>query len=100
MSKNTHLWVCYLIKLCRIYDYICNDFRAPESIENDSKSTNQLLNKDVEKSDLKKEEPAQDYSKGIIFYLRDNLVVGIILWNVFNRMHVARQVNKLDNCAK
>ncbi|XP_026283410.1 apoptosis-inducing factor 1, mitochondrial isoform X1 [Frankliniella occidentalis] len=37
-----------------------------------------------------------DYGKGIIFYLRDELVVGIVLWNVFRRMTVARQVLKDD----
>ncbi|KAG9351318.1 hypothetical protein JZ751_022565, partial [Albula glossodonta] len=31
-----------------------------------------------------------DYGKGVIFYLRDKVVVGIILWNVFNRMPIAR----------
>lgn len=33
-----------------------------------------------------------DYEKGVIFYLRDNVVVGIVLWNIFNRMSIARQV--------
>lgn len=33
-----------------------------------------------------------EYGKGIIFYLRDKVVVGIILWNVFNRMPIARKV--------
>ncbi|KAG7274145.1 hypothetical protein CRUP_011480, partial [Coryphaenoides rupestris] len=32
-----------------------------------------------------------DYGKGVIFYLRDKVVVGIILWNVFNRMPIARK---------
>ncbi|KAF4523243.1 hypothetical protein B566_EDAN006866 [Ephemera danica] len=36
----------------------------------------------------------EDYGKGVIFYLRDDIVVGIVLWNVFNRMTVARQVLK------
>ncbi|XP_050512540.1 apoptosis-inducing factor 1, mitochondrial isoform X1 [Diabrotica virgifera virgifera] len=34
----------------------------------------------------------EDFGKGIIFYLRDDIVVGIVLWNVFNRMNIARQV--------
>ncbi|XP_061595956.1 apoptosis-inducing factor 1, mitochondrial isoform X2 [Cololabis saira] len=41
--------------------------------------------------------PAQqkdDYGKGVIFYLRDKVVVGIILWNVFNRMPIARKIIK------
>ncbi|XP_059483923.1 apoptosis-inducing factor 1, mitochondrial [Neocloeon triangulifer] len=36
----------------------------------------------------------EDYGKGVVFYLRDDIVVGIVLWNVFNRMSVARQVIK------
>lgn len=34
-----------------------------------------------------------DYGKGVIFYLRDKVVVGIVLWNVFNRMPIARKVS-------
>lgn len=41
------------------------------------------------------EEHKDDYGKGVIFYLRDKVVVGIILWNVFNRMPVARKVKPL-----
>ncbi|XP_057677670.1 apoptosis-inducing factor 1, mitochondrial isoform X10 [Corythoichthys intestinalis] len=35
-----------------------------------------------------------DFGKGVIFYLRDKVVVGIILWNVFNRMPIARKIIK------
>ncbi|KAF5284569.1 hypothetical protein FQR65_LT02395 [Abscondita terminalis] len=38
--------------------------------------------------------PGEDFGKGVIFYLRDDIVVGIVLWNVFNRMNIARQVLK------
>ena len=37
-----------------------------------------------------------DLDKGIIFYLRNDIVVGIVLWNVFNRMSIARQVSIND----
>lgn len=37
-------------------------------------------------------EPNQDYGKGVIFYLRGKQIVGIVLWNVFNRMPIARKV--------
>lgn len=40
-------------------------------------------------------EHKDDYGKGVIFYLRDKVVVGIILWNVFNRMPIARKVKTL-----
>ena len=33
-----------------------------------------------------------DYSKGVVFYLKENKVVGIVLWNVFNRIPIARKV--------
>uniref|UniRef100_A0A9J7Z8V4 Apoptosis inducing factor mitochondrion associated 1 n=1 Tax=Cyprinus carpio carpio TaxID=630221 RepID=A0A9J7Z8V4_CYPCA len=36
----------------------------------------------------------EDYGKGVVFYLRDNVVVGIVLWNVFNRMPIARKVSR------
>lgn len=32
------------------------------------------------------------FDKGVVFYMRDNVVVGIILWNVFNKMNTARKV--------
>jgi len=35
-----------------------------------------------------------DFGKGVVFYQRDNVVVGILLWNVFGRMGVARKVSK------
>uniref|UniRef100_A0A8C9A0R9 Apoptosis-inducing factor 1, mitochondrial n=1 Tax=Prolemur simus TaxID=1328070 RepID=A0A8C9A0R9_PROSS len=35
-----------------------------------------------------------DYGKGVIFYLRDKVVVGIVLWNIFNRMPIARKIIK------
>ncbi|XP_064470601.1 apoptosis-inducing factor 1, mitochondrial-like [Ornithodoros turicata] len=38
-------------------------------------------------------EKNDDFSKGVVFYLRnDGYVVGIVLWNVFNRMPVARKI--------
>lgn len=48
----------------------------------------------VAASDEKKVDVSEDYGKGIVFYLRDDVVVGIVLWNVFNRMSIARQVLK------
>ncbi|KAA8587147.1 apoptosis-inducing factor 1, mitochondrial isoform X2 [Etheostoma spectabile] len=40
------------------------------------------------------EQHQDEYGKGVIFYLRDKVVVGIILWNVFNRMPIARKIIK------
>ncbi|XP_066591372.1 apoptosis-inducing factor 1, mitochondrial [Prorops nasuta] len=47
------------------------------------------------------------YKKGVIFYLKDDKVVGILLWNVFNRISIARRVlsrgthyNEINEAAK
>lgn len=32
------------------------------------------------------------YNKGVVFYVKENKVVGIVLWNVFNRIPIARKV--------
>lgn len=33
-----------------------------------------------------------DFGKGVVFYLRDEKIIGIVLWNVFNRINTARAV--------
>ncbi|CAF1081420.1 unnamed protein product [Rotaria sordida] len=35
-----------------------------------------------------------DYSKGVVFYLKENKVVGVVLWNIFNRIPIARKIIK------
>lgn len=55
---------------------------SPEVAEKSSESV-------VDKQEVQLKD---DYNKGIIFYLKNETVVGIVLWNVFNRMHIARQV--------
>ncbi|XP_053616457.1 apoptosis-inducing factor 1, mitochondrial-like isoform X2 [Plodia interpunctella] len=32
------------------------------------------------------------YARGVVFYVRGRRVVGVLMWNLFNRMHVARRV--------
>ena len=39
-------------------------------------------------------EKKDDYSKGVVFYLKENKVVGVVLWNIFNRIPIARKVNR------
>lgn len=39
---------------------------------------------------------SDDFSKGVVFYLRDDKIVGIVLWNVFNRINTARAVLSQD----
>ena len=44
--------------------------------------------------------PQENYGKGVIFYLNNDIVVGILMWNVFNKMSIARKVIKLLPPAK
>ncbi len=37
-----------------------------------------------------------DYSKGVVFYIKENKVVGIVLWNIFNRIPIARKVKSVS----
>ncbi|EFX75924.1 hypothetical protein DAPPUDRAFT_55621 [Daphnia pulex] len=36
----------------------------------------------------------EDYGKGIVFYTRNDVVVGMVLWNVFNKIPVTRRMLK------
>ena len=36
--------------------------------------------------------PSDKYGKGVIFYLREGRVVGLLMWNMFGRMNLARKV--------
>lgn len=38
-----------------------------------------------------KTEP-HDFGKGVVFYLDGDKIVGILLWNVFNRISIARKI--------
>lgn len=33
-----------------------------------------------------------DFSKGVIFYLKEEKIVGIVLWNIFNQINTARAI--------
>ncbi len=48
------------------------------------------------KTTTKTTDNKDDYSKGVVFYLKENKVVGIVLWNIFNRIPIARKVKKIN----
>lgn len=51
----------------------------------------------TKKSEEQSTSGEDDYGKGVIFYLNENdRVVGILLWNVFNRISIARKVLAQD----
>lgn len=37
-------------------------------------------------------EDCLNYGRGVVFYLRDEKIVGILLWNIFNRVGLARTI--------
>lgn len=38
----------------------------------------------------------ENYGKGVVFYMQGDKIVGILLWNVFNRISIARKVLMSD----
>ena len=36
--------------------------------------------------------PDDDYSKGVVFYMREKKVVGVLTWNCYGKMDLAREV--------
>lgn len=71
--------------------------KLPESPENEtSESAPSSPDSSVEKSDTAgvtcNPDEAENYGKGVIFYLKNDKVVGILLWNLFNRIGLARTI--------
>ncbi|KAB7498693.1 Apoptosis-inducing factor 1, mitochondrial [Armadillidium nasatum] len=65
-----------------------------ESLRSETESKAKTLSPSVGSSVPHSPQLGENYGKGIVFYLRDNIVVGIVLWNVFNRMPIARKIIK------
>lgn len=72
-----------------------DESQLTKSIKNTSLEGNKELCKDNAKS-AEQSTKHDDFGKGVIFYLRDDIVVGIVLWNIFNRMSIARRVLSAD----
>uniref|UniRef100_A0A5F8H5W7 Apoptosis-inducing factor 1, mitochondrial n=1 Tax=Monodelphis domestica TaxID=13616 RepID=A0A5F8H5W7_MONDO len=66
-------------------------------IRSESETESEASDIDIPPSDAKTPQSlikGEDFGKGVIFYLRDKVVVGILLWNIFNRMPIARKIIK------
>lgn len=72
-----------------------------ESTSEEKSQENKEKSPQVTSIDTTKEkecEPIPEtYDKGVIFYMRDNRIVGILLWNVFNRISIARKILSSDD---
>ena len=62
--------------------------------QSDVPPASELKHQIPETKSTKHQNAENDYSKGVVFYIRENKVVGIVLWNVFNRIPIARKVNR------
>lgn len=63
-----------------------------ETAQNDAVSAKKPDSTSENSTKADKPKQQDDYGKGVLFYLREDVVVGIVLWNIFNRMSIARQV--------
>ncbi|XP_055312517.1 apoptosis-inducing factor 1, mitochondrial-like [Sitodiplosis mosellana] len=69
--------------------------KTPETVTSQSDDTKpSAVTPSVKAADPSDDQ--DDFSKGVVFYLRDEKIVGIVLWNVFNRINTARAVLSQD----
>lgn len=57
-----------------------------------------LIDSNIETVSVFSEENNGDLDKGVIFYIKDEIIVGILLWNLFGRINIARRI--LENQKK
>ena len=62
--------------------------------QTDAASTNESKHQNPSSSSTKSNDNKNEYTKGVVFYVKENKVVGVVLWNVFNRIPIARKVKK------
>ncbi|XP_023305359.2 putative apoptosis-inducing factor 1, mitochondrial [Lucilia cuprina] len=60
-----------------------------EETEKKKELTKATTNNDIPTADA---EATPNYGRGVVFYLRDEKIVGILLWNIFNRVGLARTI--------
>ena len=51
-----------------------------------------LANRDKETNEILERTPTSDFQRGVVYYLKDNVVVGVILWNASDQMNKAREI--------
>lgn len=65
--------------------------KSPDNEEsNDEDVVSPETNEATTLSDVGNNE--DDFGKGVIFYMKEKRVVGIVLWNIFERMNIARKI--------
>lgn len=88
-------------------------FAKQNSFDEKHLALDEIDKKDTEPVEVAKEAPKivsnapeckpnmdENYNKGIVFYMQDERIVGILLWNVFNRISIARKILASDDAFK
>lgn len=66
--------------------------QSGSAITKSPKTSITVVNSETKKSDV----AGDNFTKGVLFYKTGDKIVGILLWNVFNRMPIARKVLQSD----
>lgn len=73
-------------------------FAEPKELEKssikDSTDTTQPSDKgdNIENEEPKTSSDPDKYNRGVVFYLKNDVIVGILLWNLFSRLNTARRI--------
>ncbi|XP_033095726.1 apoptosis-inducing factor 1, mitochondrial-like [Anneissia japonica] len=65
-----------------------------EGIRSETEQVADIKSSEVVKPKLSAPNYEEDYGKGVVFYVKNKTVVGLVLWNVFNKMPLARKIIK------
>lgn len=71
---------------------VTNETDEPSKVEKNNTETKDTEEISDDKKPIEQPEKYDNFANGVVFYLQDNTVIGIVLWNIFNRMSIARQV--------
>jgi len=64
-----------------------------EAVRSDTEAASPSVNATSEaKSSSAELKAGEDYGKGVVFYLKEDVVVGVLMWNIFNKISIARKV--------
>lgn len=76
-------------------------FAVPEEEPQHDSEVDQTTNQDVNQninnppksnSAITKASENDRYDRGVVFYLKNDIIVGILLWNLFSRLNIARRI--------
>lgn len=63
-----------------------------DSVEKNLSGNKPEAKAEFDQSDVEKSGNSDNYEKGVVFYLKDGIIVGVLLWNLFSRLTLARRL--------